>query len=71
MQGSAQIVGGVLRIEIRPEDVEQVLAMQPMPRLQRQQFDDGCRASLPPDRRGNLLLRLRSGRYSSRTPRSA
>ena len=56
MQGPAQIVGRVFYIEIRPEDVEQVLAMQPMPRLQRQQFDYGCRSPLPPESCGNLLI---------------
>jgi len=53
MQGSAQIVGGILRIEIRPEGVLQMLAMQPMSSLQRQQFDYGCRSPLPPESRGN------------------
>jgi hypothetical protein len=50
VQDLVQVVGGRGRREIRPEQVEQIFAVQPLGRVQRQQLDHRLRLAQPPAR---------------------
>ena len=50
VQGLVQVVGGRRWREIRPEQVEQVLAVQPLGGIQRKQLDHRLRLGQPPPR---------------------
>jgi hypothetical protein len=54
VQGRAQIVGCGLRFEVRPQQIHQLLAVEPVLRSQCQQLDDRDRLAPPP--RGILYL---------------
>jgi hypothetical protein len=55
MQCHAKVVCRTLRIEVWPERVEELLAMQTMTRFESQEFDDRRGPTLPPDRRWHDL----------------
>ena len=52
-EGATQVIGGGVGIEIGPQSVLHLLAVQAVTALQGKQFQDGGRASLPPGDRGN------------------